>query len=67
MGRKQMLSIFCIVVISVCITSIFFLLFDIACYLNIIDIMITKIFYSIRVIFVLIIILFFFLLILLRS
>jgi hypothetical protein len=67
MSRNQVLSIFCIVVITVCITSIFFLIFDIARYLNIIDIMITKIFYSIRTIFLLIILLFFCLLILYRK
>lgn len=57
MNRKHMLSIFCIVVLTVCITSIFFLLFDIVRYMNVIEIMIGKIFYSMRLILIFMIIL----------
>jgi hypothetical protein len=57
MNNKQMLSIFCMIVITVCITSIFFLLFDIVRYMNVIEIMINKIFYSMRLILIFILIL----------
>ena len=66
MFRGQLGSVFCIVVITVCLTSIFFLLSDIGRYFDVIEIMIMRIFYSIKVILILSVIMFLALLFLLK-
>ncbi|WNB91571.1 hypothetical protein [Bacillus sp. NEB1478] len=57
----------CIVLITICLTSIFFLIIDIVHYFNVIEIMMIKIQHAIKIIFFLIIILFFSLLILSKN
>ncbi|ANX10969.1 hypothetical protein ABE41_003040 [Fictibacillus arsenicus] len=57
MYRVQLGTIIGYVLITVCITSLIFLVSDIARYMNVIEIMIGKIFYSMRLIIVFITIL----------
>jgi hypothetical protein len=67
MYRAQLVTIIGFVLIAVCVTSIVFLVSDIARYMNVIEIMIDKIFYSIRLILVFITILIISLLFLFRN
>jgi hypothetical protein len=67
MYRAQLVTIICFVLIAVCITTIVFLVSDIARYMNVIEVMISKIFYSIRMILIFITILFISLLFLRKS
>jgi Na+/H+ antiporter NhaD/arsenite permease-like protein len=66
MYRTQIGTIICFVLIAVCITSMVFLVSDIARYINVIETMITFIFYSMRLILIFIAILFISLLFLVR-
>jgi hypothetical protein len=56
-ARSQLGTIIGFVLTAVCITSIIFLVSDIARYMNVIEIMIGKIFYSMRLIMIFITIL----------
>jgi hypothetical protein len=67
MYRAQLVTIIGFVLIAVCVTSIVFLVSDIARYMNVIEIMIDKIYYSIRLILVFITILIISLLFLFRN
>lgn len=67
MYRAQLVTIIGFVLIAVCVTSIVFLVSDIARYMNVIEIMIDKIFYSMRLILIFITILFISLLFLLKN
>jgi hypothetical protein len=66
-ARSQLGTIIGFVLITVCITSIIFLVSDITRYMNVIEIMIGKIFYSMRLIIVFITILFISVLFLFRN
>jgi hypothetical protein len=50
MYRGQLGSVLCVVVIAVCLTSIMFFLSDIGRYFFVIEVMITKIIFSVKVI-----------------
>jgi hypothetical protein len=67
MGRRHTLKIFSLIVLTVCLTSTLFLIFDIARYLHVINVMFDRIFHAIRIIIFLVIIMFFSVLILLRK
>jgi hypothetical protein len=67
MYRVQLGTFIGFVLIAVCITSIVFLVSDIARYMNVIEIMIDKIFYSMRLILIFITILIFSVLFLFRN
>ncbi|MCM3732747.1 hypothetical protein M3196_13925 [Fictibacillus nanhaiensis] len=67
MYRVQLGTIIGFVLIAVCITSIVFLVSDIARYMNVIEIMIDKIFYSMRLILIFITILIISVLFLIRN